>query len=64
MLQDCLKQPNFACPLVLGVKLVALSLASTFLCNKLKPARNFLVTAKRQSLFFRFMKGDFVETDS
>ena len=57
MLQDCLKQPNFACPLVLEAKLVALSLASRLLCNKLKLARNFLVTAKGQNLFFRFMKG-------
>ena len=57
MLQDCLKQPNFACPLILGAKLVALSLASSFLCNKLKSARNFLVTAERQNLLFRFMKG-------
>ena len=57
MLQDCLKQLNFACLLVLEAKLVALSLASSFLCNKLKSARNFLVTAKRQNLFFRFMKG-------
>ena len=57
MLQDCLKQPNFACPLVLEAKLVALSLASSFLCNKLKSARNFLVTAKRQTLLSRFRKG-------
>ena len=57
MLQDCLKQPNFACPLILGAKLVSLSLASSFLCNKLKSARNFLVTAERQNLLFRFMKG-------
>ena len=57
MLQDYLKQLNFACPLILEAKLVALSLASSFLCNKLKSARNFLVTAKRQNLFFRFMKG-------
>jgi len=53
VLQDCLKQPNFACPLVLEAKLVALSLASSFLCNKLKSARNFLVTAKWQDLLFR-----------
>ena len=53
MLQDCLKQPNFACPLVLEAKLAALSLASSFLCNKLKSARNFLVTAKWQDLLFR-----------
>ena len=57
MLQDCLKQPNFACPLVLEAKLVALSLASSFLCNTLKSARNFLVTAEGQNLCFRFMKG-------
>ena len=57
MLQDCLKQPNFACPLVLEAKLIALSLASSFLCNKLKSARNFLVTAEGQNLRFRFMKG-------
>ena len=57
MLQDCLKQPSFACPLALEAKLVALSLASSFLCNKLKSARNFLVTAERQNLLFRFMKG-------
>ena len=57
MLQDCLKQLNFACPLVLEAKLVALSLASSFLCNKLKSARNFLVTAEGQNLCFRFMKG-------
>ena len=57
MLQDCLKQPSFACPLILEAKLVALSLASSFLCNKLKSARNFLVTAKGQNLRFRFMKG-------
>ena len=57
MLQDCLKQPSFAFPLVLEAKLVALSLASSFLCNKLKSARNFLVTAERQNLLFRFMKG-------
>ena len=57
MLQDCLKQLNSACPLVLEAKLVALSLASSFLCNKLKSARNFLVTAERQNLLFRFMKG-------
>ena len=57
MLQDCLKQPSFACPLVLEAKLVALSLASSFLCNKLKSARNFLVTAEVQNLRFRFTKG-------
>ncbi len=57
MLQDCLKQPNFTCPLVLEAKLVALSLASSFLCNKLKSARNFLVTAEGQNLRFRFTKG-------
>ena len=57
MLQDCLKQPSFACPLVLEAKLVALSLASSFLCNKLKSARNFLVTAERQNLAFRRRKG-------
>ena len=57
MLQDCLKQPSFACPLLLEAKLVALSLASSFLCNKLKSARNFLVTAEGQNLRFRFTKG-------
>ena len=57
MLQDCLKQPSFACPLVLEAKLVALSLASSFLCNKLKSPRNFLVTAEGQNLRFRFTKG-------
>ena len=57
MLQDCLKQPNFACPLVLEAKLVALSLASSFLCNKLKSARNFLVTAKGRIWLFRRRKG-------
>ena len=57
MLQDCLKQPNFACPLALEAKLVASSLVSTFLCNKMKSARNFLVTAKRQTLLSRFRKG-------
>ena len=57
MLLDCLKQPNFAYPLILGAKLVALSLASSFLCNKLKSARNFLVTAEGQNLRFRFTKG-------
>jgi hypothetical protein len=57
VLQDCLKQPSFACPLLLEAKLVGLSLASSFLCNKLKSARNFLVTAEGQNLRFRFMKG-------
>ena len=57
MLQDCLKQPNFACPLAVEAKLDALSLASSFLCNKLKSARNFLVTAERQNLAFRRRKG-------
>ena len=57
MLQDCLKQPSFAFPLVLEAKLVALSLASSFLCNKLKSARNFLVTAERQNLAFLRRKG-------
>ena len=49
MLQDCLKQ-LILYPLALVAKLVALSLASSLLCNKLKSARNFLVTAKWQDL--------------
>ena len=57
MLQDCLKQPNFDCPLALEAKFVALSLASSFLSNKLKSARNLLVTAERQNLVFRRRKG-------